>query len=151
RAVGARWIDVFGPGFSLVDLEAAIAGEPGAAVRREIELSRADGTTLPLHVTASPLQAGDGTRLGCIASCEDLSSIRAMEAEVRQADRLATLGRMAANIAHEVRNPLAGLSGAVEALTAADGTPGLRARLTEIVMRESNRLSEIIENFLAYA
>ena len=55
--------------------------------------------------------------MGCIAACEDLSSVRAMEAGLRQADRLATLGRMAANIAHEVRNPLASLSGAVEALT----------------------------------
>ena len=75
---------------------------------------------MPVRITVSrPRSADDGTRLGGVATCEDLSSIRAMEAEIRQADRLATLGRMAANIAHEVRNPLASLSGAVEALTRA--------------------------------
>jgi len=144
RAVGARWSDVFGGGFSSADIEAATAGKPGASIRREIELSRPDGTTVPLLITASALEAGDGTRLGCIAACEDLSS-------VHQADRLATLGRLAANIAHEIRNPLASLSGAVEALTGSDGTPATRARLTEVVVRESLRLSEIIGSFLAYA
>ena len=70
---------------------------------------------------------------------------------MRQADRLATLGRMAANIAHEVRNPLASLSGAVEALTSSDVTGTARARLTEIVVRESGRLSKIIGTFVEYA
>jgi len=74
-----------------------------------------------------------------------------MEAKMRQADRLATLGRMAANIAHEIRNPLGALSGAVEALTHAHATAPARARLTEIVVRESAHLSEIIGNFLEYA
>ena len=70
---------------------------------------------------------------------------------MRQADRLATLGRMAANIAHEVRNPLASLSGAVEALKCSDVVGTTRARLTEIVVRESGRLSDIIGTFLQYA
>lgn len=151
RAVGACWGEVFGPGFSTVDLDAATSGEPGAPVRREIELSRPDGATVPLRITVSALEAGDGTRLGCIAACEDLSAVRAMEAEVRQADRLATVGRMAANIAHEIRNPLASLSGAVEALTVAAGTEEMRSRLADVVVRESLRLSEILGNFLAYA
>ena len=61
-------------------------------------------------MTFSALRAGDGRGIGLIAACEDLSAIRAMEARMRAADRLATLGRMAANIAHEIRNPLAALS-----------------------------------------
>jgi signal transduction histidine kinase len=120
-------------------------------MRHEITLRRSDRTLVPLRVTAWALEAGDGTRLGCIAACEDLSSVRAMEAKMRQADRLATLGRMAANIAHEVRNPLASLSGAVEGLTRANVPPPARARLSEIVVRESERLSEIIGTFLEYA
>jgi two-component system, NtrC family, sensor histidine kinase PilS len=145
-AVGARWTDVFGVRPPLDDAEAA----PAAPVRREIELRRPDGTTVPVRITASPLEASAGSR-GCVAACEDLSSIRAMEARMRQADRLATLGRMAANIAHEVRNPLASLSGAVEALAGGGVAGGARARLTDIVLRESGRLSEVIGRFLEYA
>jgi two-component system sensor histidine kinase PilS (NtrC family) len=146
-AVGASWTEVFGVRPPLEDIEA----ESGVPVRREIELRRPDGTTLPVLITASPLEASGGGPVGCVAACEDLSSIRTMEARMRQADRLATLGRMAANIAHEVRNPLASLSGAVEALTCSDVVGIARARLTEIVVRESGRLSEIIGTFLEYA
>jgi two-component system sensor histidine kinase PilS (NtrC family) len=150
-ARGARWADVFGAGLSLGEVEAALRGEPTASLRHEIELHRTDGAVVPVRVTASVLEAGDGTRLGWVAACEDLSSVRAMEARMRQADRLATIGRMAANIAHEVRNPVASLSGAVEALTRPDVQAETRGRLTEIVLRESERLSEIIHDFLEYA
>jgi two-component system sensor histidine kinase PilS (NtrC family) len=146
-AVGARWTDVFGVTPPLEDVQA----QSSVPVRCEIELHRADGTTLPVRVTASPLEDSGGGPVGCVAACEDLSSIRAMEVRVRQADRLATLGRMAANLAHEVRNPLASLSGAVEALTGSDVVGDARGRLSEIVVRESSRLSETIEHFLEYA
>jgi two-component system sensor histidine kinase PilS (NtrC family) len=73
-----------------------------------------------------------------------------MEARMRHADRLATLGRMSANIAHEIRNPLASLTGAVEALVT-DGVEEDRERLSQIVLRESDRLNGIIRNFLQYA
>jgi two-component system sensor histidine kinase PilS (NtrC family) len=150
RACGASWADLFGP-WSLRQIEAVLDGDPRASVRHEIDVRRPDGVTVPVRITVSALEARDGTRLGGVATCEDLSPIRAMEAEVRQADRLATLGRMAANIAHEIRNPLASLSGAVEALTRADIPPAHRARLTEIVLRESERLSEMIDAFVEYA
>ena len=146
-AVGASWTDVFGVRPPLEHPQA----ESGVPVRREIELRRPDGTTLPVRITASPLEASGRGSFGCVVACEDLSLIRAMEARMRQADRLATLGRMAANIAHEVRNPLASLSGAVEALTCSDVIGNARTRLTEIVVRESGRLSEIIGTFLEYA
>jgi signal transduction histidine kinase len=101
-------------------------------------------------MTFSALRAGDGRRIGLIAACEDLSAIREMEARMRAADRLATLGRMAANIAHEIRNPLASLSGAVEVL--ASGPPDeTRERLAQIVTKETGRLNGIIREFLEYA
>jgi two-component system sensor histidine kinase PilS (NtrC family) len=146
-AVGAHWTDVFGVRPPLEHVEAASE----APVRREIVLRRPDGKALPVRITASPLETSGQGPFGCVAACEDLSSIRAMEARMRQADRLATLGRMAANIAHEVRNPLASLSGAVEALTSSDVVGSARARLTDIVVRESGRLSDIIGTFLEYA
>ena len=150
-ALGADWSEVFGASPTREDIDAAMTGAPTEPVRREIELRRSDGIVVPVRITASPLETGAAIRAGYIAVCEDLTSIRTMEAGVRQADRLATLGRMAANLAHEVRNPLASLSGAVEALTGAPAAGEARTRLTEIVVQESGRLNKIIGHFLEYA
>src|SRR5256886_15393332 len=71
-----------------------------------------------------------------------------MELQVRQADRLATIGRLSANIAHEIRNPLASLSGAIEALVKELPQDPTRDRLVEIVLRESGRLNRSLRDFL---
>jgi two-component system sensor histidine kinase PilS (NtrC family) len=141
---------LFGDGIALAAVEREIETSGRGSTWREVTLRRPDGETVPVRMTFSALRAGDGRRIGLIAACEDLSAIRAMEARVRAADRLATLGRMAANIAHEIRNPLASLSGAVEVL--AGGAPDeTRERLAQIVLKETGRLNGIIRNFLEYA
>jgi two-component system sensor histidine kinase PilS (NtrC family) len=148
-AMGKPWT-VFGGGVPLAGIEAEIASSVRGSAWREVTLRRGDGEEIPVRMTFSALRAADGRALGLIAACEDLSAIRAMEARMRAADRLASLGRMAANIAHEIRNPLAALSGAVEVMAAgtADDT---RERLGQIVLNETNRLNGIIREFLEYA
>ena len=150
-AIGQPWGNLFGAAVPIDAIEHAIAEHPRTPARHETTLTRRDGTAVPVRFTFSTLRSGDGHRLGMIAICEDLSEIREMETRMRQADRLATLGRMAANIAHEIRNPLASMTGAIEAL--AGPVPGRdeRDRLTQIVSRESERLNRIISNFLEYA
>lgn len=151
RAIGGPWSAVFGEVVPLPAVERALEEDPRASTRHEVDVRRPDGVLVPVRMIFFALRSGDGTRLGLIAVCEDLSPIREMEARVRQADRLASLGRMAANIAHEIRNPLGSLTGAIEAL-AAGGLPGdQRDRLANIVLRESGRLNDIIKNFLDYA
>ncbi|PYM91221.1 MAG: hypothetical protein DME04_19665 [Candidatus Rokuibacteriota bacterium] len=150
EALGRAWSALVGAAISLDSIEAAIDANPRASVWRETTLRRPDGTTVPLRMTFSALRSGEGERLGLISACEDLSAIREMEARMRQADRLATLGRMAANIAHEIRNPLASLTGAIEVLTSPLATDDTRERLSQIVARESERLNHIIKNFLEY-
>src|SRR5438034_5623704 len=109
ETIGRPWAATFGDAVPLLEIEATIEGNPRASTRHEALLRRPDGTTVPVRLTFSALRSGEGARLGLIGACDDLSAIRAMEARMRQADRLATLGRMAANIAHEIRNPLASL------------------------------------------
>jgi len=151
-AIGRAWPDLFGSAVPLHTIESGIAHAAArTASRYETTLTRPDGTTIPVRMTFSALSSGDGRQLGLIAACEDLSVIREMEARMRQADRLASLGRMAANIAHEIRNPLASLTGAIEALTGNLAAAEERERLSQIVLRESDRLNEIIGNFLQYA
>jgi two-component system sensor histidine kinase PilS (NtrC family) len=160
EAIGRPGPHVFGPAVPLATIETVLARNARSSARHETALTRPDGSTVPVRMTFSTLTSGDGARLGLIAACDDLSRIREMEARMRQADRLASLGRMAANIAHEIRNPLASLSGAIEALTTTGDTgprsgdargDDERERLSQIVLRESDRLNEIIRGFLEYA
>ncbi|MBI4245701.1 MAG: PAS domain S-box protein [Candidatus Rokubacteria bacterium] len=151
ETISRPWSALLGEAVPLGAIEAAITGNPTASPRHETTLERPDGSRVPVRLTFSALRTGDGSRLGLIGVCEDLSEIREMEARMRQADRLATLGRMAANIAHEIRNPLASLTGAIEALTGPVAAGEERERLTQIVSRESDRLNRIIKDFLEYA
>ena len=151
RAIGQSWPTLMGPTVPLASIEATIDGNPRTPMRHETALRRPDGSTVPVRMTFSALRSGEGERLGLITACEDLSAIRAMESRMRQADRLATVGRMAANIAHEIRNPLASLTGAIEVLTSPHTAEDARERLSQIVARESERLNHIIKNFLEYA
>jgi two-component system, NtrC family, sensor histidine kinase PilS len=151
RAIGRTWSALVGAALPLEPIEVAIGANPRASTRHETMLRRPDGTTVPVRMTFTALRSGEGERLGLISACEDLSAIREMEMRMRQADRLATVGRMAANIAHEIRNPLASLTGAIEVLTSPLTADDARERLSQIVARESERLNHIIKNFLEYA
>jgi two-component system, NtrC family, sensor histidine kinase PilS len=88
---------------------------------------------------------------GLIGVCQDLSLIKQMEQRMRQADRLAAVGRLSANMAHEIRNPLASISGAVQALAQELPPDERRNRLVEIVLKESGRLNDLVRDFLEYA
>jgi two-component system sensor histidine kinase PilS (NtrC family) len=147
--MGRPW-SVLGGGVPLAVIESEIETSGRGSAWREVTLRRGDGEDIPVRMTFSALRAGDGRGIGLIAACEDLSAIRAMEARMRAADRLASLGRMAANIAHEIRNPLAALSGAVEVM-AAGAADDTRERLGQIVLKETGRLNAIIREFLEYA
>jgi len=150
--LGARWQDVAGEELDLEEVAQALENPTTRSVRRETLMHRPDGEGVPVLLTLSTLRSAAGEPIGLVAACEDLSAMRRMEARMRQADRLASLGRFSANIAHEIRNPLASMTGAIEALT---GESGLghdeRDKLTQIVLRESDRLNGILGDFLAYA
>jgi two-component system, NtrC family, sensor histidine kinase PilS len=149
-AIGRSWTSLFGETIDLTSAESAVAAATRGTPVRESSVVRPDGTSAPVRMAFSALRAGDGAHVGLIVACEDLSALRDMERRMRQADRLATVGRLAANIAHEIRNPLASLTGAVEVL--ASGTAGeTRDRLAQIVVKESGRLNTIIKEFLEYA
>jgi len=151
EALGQTWEALFGREVDLEEARQAVARPGAQSLRYEIRLRRRDGHEVPVGISFWSLRSGDGEAVGLIGICQDLSSIKRMEQQVRQADRLATIGRLSANIAHEIRNPLASLSGAIEALARElPADPG-RERLVEIVLRESERLNRMISDFLEYA
>jgi signal transduction histidine kinase len=110
----------------------------------------ADGRLIPSGSPASARQA-DGTAAGLVAIFQDLTERKRVEEQLRRADRLAALGQLAANIAHEVRNPLAAISGAVELLRD-DFTPtGPNRQLLDMLLGETHRLKFITGQFLDFA
>ncbi len=151
ETVGHRWESVFGDGIPLEEIDLATRVEGWQVRRYEIRLRRKDGREVPLGISFWPLRSGRGELAGIIGVFQDLSSIKQLEERMRQADRLATIGRLAANIAHEIRNPLASMSGAIEVLTRELPRGGPHERLVEIVLRESDRLNQIVTQFLEYA
>jgi two-component system, NtrC family, sensor histidine kinase PilS len=105
--------------------------------------------TFRVMVSALNVNVSDG--LGFVYTFDDLTEIRRLEREVRMQDRLAAVGRLAAAIAHEIRNPLTSIAGAVSMLSDAPALSPEERHLLEIVTRESERLNGIITDFLAYS
>ena len=104
-----------------------------------------------LRVRVSALTVPDLGERGYVYVFDDLTEIRRLEREVRMQDRLAAVGRLAAAIAHEIRNPLTSIAGSVSMLSGVPEMNEDHRRLLDIVTRESQRLNSIITDFLAYS
>ncbi len=119
--------------------------------RREIDILNADRVSIPLGLSTSILTEEGRVFRGVIAIFSDLTDAKLLEAKVRAADRLSAVGELSASIAHEIRNPLAAISGSVEVLGKELKVEGENARLMELIVKESHRLSKILSDFLYYA
>jgi two-component system sensor histidine kinase PilS (NtrC family) len=109
-----------------------------------------DGRVLEMGFSFSPLTFPDGGK-GYLLSFQDVTDVRRLEQEARMRQRLAAVGEMAAGIAHEIRNPLASMSGSIQVLRQELPLSEDQAQLMDIVLRESERLNDTIRSFLAYA
>ena len=101
-------------------------------------------------ISATALRDGSGYTIGRILIFQNLTELKRLEGEVRLKDKLAAVGELAAGIAHEIRNPLASISGSVQVLKNSSSPGSPEQRLMEIVVAESQRLSSILEDFLRY-
>jgi two-component system sensor histidine kinase PilS (NtrC family) len=101
-------------------------------------------------ISATALKDGSGYTTGRILIFQNLTELKRLEGEVRLKDKLAAVGELAAGIAHEIRNPLASISGSVQVLKNSSSPGSPEQRLMEIVVAESQRLSSILEDFLRY-
>ncbi len=104
-----------------------------------------------LRVRVAALTVPERGDLGYVYVLDDLTELRRLEREVRMQDRLAAVGRLAAAIAHEIRNPLTSIAGSVSMLSGVPEMNEEHRRLLDIVTRESKRLNGIITDFLAYS
>lgn len=128
----------------------SISHEP----RLESVFTRPEGTRIYLGFSVSSLRDGQGNKSGKIIIFQDLSEIRKLEAQMKRSEKLAAVGELSASIAHEIRNPLASISGSVEMLRAdldEESSPDEKALLMTIILREVDRLNLLITDFLAYS
>jgi len=123
----------------------------GARSHAEVRYTAGNGFRKTFRVMVSALNVNSASDLGFVYSFDDLTEIRRLEREVRMQDRLAAVGRLAAAIAHEIRNPLTSIAGAVSMLSDAPALNAEERHLLGIVTRESERLNNIITDFLAYS
>jgi two-component system sensor histidine kinase PilS (NtrC family) len=117
----------------------------------EVRLDTVNGFRKTLRVRVAALNVPDRGALGYVYALDDLTEIRRLEREVRMQDRLAAVGRLAAAIAHEIRNPLTSIAGSVSMLSGIPEMSEEHRQLLDIVTRESQRLNGIISDFLAYS
>jgi two-component system, NtrC family, sensor histidine kinase PilS len=136
------------PGLSRVLEE---AGPVGAVRRLEIDAIRPDGSVRNLGISATPLSDHTGQIIGRVIHFQDLTELRRMQIQVERSERLASIGRLAAGIAHEIRNPLASISGSVETLRSLPGADADTRQLVDIAVREVDRLNGLITGLLDYA
>ncbi len=122
-----------------------------ASPRFETSCLTAEGMRLRLGYSISPLASQTGETTGMVITFQDLTQVRSLEETSRRQDRLAAIGRMAASIAHEIRNPLAAMRGSIQMLRSEVENDSSQAELMEIILRESDRLNRIITDFLSYA
>ena len=124
---------------------------PNFAPRLEGTYTHPDGELLYLGFSVSALRNAAGDLTGQIIIFQDLSQIKALEEQAKLSERMAAIGHLSAAIAHEIRNPLASISGSVEMLQALATLSEDEGALMGIILREVERLNELISQFLEYS
>ena len=119
--------------------------------RVEGTLRRPNGDDLVVGLSVALLRDPRGLPNGYVLTFQDLTALKSMEVEVQRRDHLAAIGKLSAAIAHEIRNPLASISGCVELLAKRTQEGAEERQLTDIVVREVDRLNGLVEEFLEYA
>jgi two-component system sensor histidine kinase PilS (NtrC family) len=152
---GARSSDVSGQTLAILWPDFWMPHEGVADVstipRKEFDFRTPDGKIRVLGVSISALRSRKDEINGYVFNFQDLTDLRRLEEEVEIKDRMAALGRLSAAIAHEIRQPLTAIAGAVKELARHAPLEEDERHLVGIVSRESERLNQIITEFLNYS
>jgi two-component system sensor histidine kinase PilS (NtrC family) len=112
---------------------------------------RPSGEEVFLRCSVSPLSSPDGSRGGRILFFQDMTEMKKIEEEMKRVEDLALIGELAAGIAHEIRNPMASISGSIQMLKESLEVDDVKTKLMDIMLREINRLNTLVSDFLLFA
>jgi len=132
-------------------LPGSAADKEKASLRTEIDFRTPEGKQRYIGISVSPLRSREPGPSGFVFNFQDLTDLRRLEQEVATKERMAALGRLSAAIAHEIRQPLTAMAGAVKELARLVPLEEDEKHLVGIVSRESERLNHIITDFLNYS
>ena len=113
-------------------------------------VSKTEGNLI-LGYATTPAKGSQGEDLGILVTFQDLTQLKKIEEDLKRTDRLAAIGRLAAGMAHEIRNPLASISGSVQLLMEAEHVQPDDLRLMGIVVKEADRLNGLLTDLLGFA
>ena len=148
---GGLFSDIFKEEGPLIDMvEKTVATGMSVSDHENIVLKR-NGKLTPVGASTSPLLSSKGERIGTILLLRDLSNVRELEEAVRQADRLSSLGALAAGLAHEIKNPLGGIKGAAQLLEMEFPDNEELREYIRVMLKEVQRVNLIVEELLALA
>ncbi len=120
-------------------------------IRKELSIKNKEGKKIPIGISTSILGNEKMGLRGVIVIFQDLTEVKQLEEEIRTKDKLAAVGELSAGIAHEIRNPLASISGSVEVLKQELKLSGENKKLLDLIIKESSRLNQILTEFLNFA
>jgi two-component system sensor histidine kinase HydH len=126
--------------------------EPESIIRdQEIEVNHRSGREIPLSLSAAPLKDEMGRGMGSVLLLRDLREIRDLQEKVRRSERLASLGRLAAGVAHEIRNPLSSIRGFAQFFVQRFKGQEKEQEYASIMVKEVDRLNRVIAELLDFA
>lgn len=144
--VYGRDVNVFFPELHLLQ-----EGQLALYSRAEGKFVSKNNERMILGYATTRVQGRHGDVVGMLVTFQDLTQLKQVEADLQRADRLAAVGRLASGMAHEIRNPLASISGSVQLLMEAEHVSQEDHRLMGIVVKEAERLSGLLTDFLTFA
>jgi len=151
QAKGGLFGDIFKGEGPLIDMVAKTVATGMSVTDHENIVLKRGGKLTPVGASTSPLLNSAGERIGTIVLLRDLTNVRELEEAVRQADRLSSLGALAAGLAHEIKNPLGGIKGAAQLLELEYPENEELREYIRVMLKEVQRVNLIVEELLALA